>query len=195
MTFFLAAMRLQICQQEPKITPKELRASRSVTTAKIHTQRPGRAKTVARERETLRLRRLHRTVCFARLLRTSRKTGRTYTAARNKRKGLRKGATAGKGTASVQRDGHTAAAAWRWQGALRLGRKGPTSEGEGSRLRRPAWRSSTGPCEEETRPHHHTRATDYPRAQVLKRGKGTRGATGDGSGKGGRFSLIKRRFL
>ena len=103
--------------------------------------------------------RLHRTVCFARLLRTSRKTGRTYTAARNKRKGLRKGATAGKGTASVQRSSDPAAAAWRWQGALRLGRKGPTSEGEGSRLRRPARRSSPGPCEEETRPHHHTRAT------------------------------------
>ena len=66
-------------------------------------------------------RRLHRTVCFARLLRTSRKTGRTYTAARNKRKGLRRGATAGKGprrgAASVQRDGNAAAAAWRWRGA------------------------------------------------------------------------------
>ena len=68
-----------VCPQERKRTPKGLRASRSVTTAKIHTQRPGRAKTVAREREPLRLRRLHRTVCFARLLRTSRKTGRTYT--------------------------------------------------------------------------------------------------------------------
>ena len=67
-----------VCPQERKRTPKELRASRSVTTAKIHTQRPGRAKTVARER-TPPLQRLHRTVCFARLLRTSRKTGRTYT--------------------------------------------------------------------------------------------------------------------
>ena len=79
MNDFFFSKRHQICPQERKRTPKELRASRSVTTAKIHTQRPGRAKTVAREREPLRLRRLHRTVCFARLLRTSRKTGRTCT--------------------------------------------------------------------------------------------------------------------
>ena len=96
-SLFFAAKRHQICPQERKRTPKELRASRSVTTAKIHTQRPGRAKTVAREREPLRLRRLHRTVCFARLLRTSRKTGRTYTASRIKRRGFRRGAPAGKG--------------------------------------------------------------------------------------------------
>ena len=77
--FFFPKRHHHVCPQERKRTPKELRASRSVTTAKIHTQRPGRAKTVAREREPLRLRRLHRTVCFARLLRTSRKTGRTCT--------------------------------------------------------------------------------------------------------------------
>ena len=44
------AKRHQICPQEQKRTPKELRASRS---GKIHAQRPGRAKTVAREREPL----------------------------------------------------------------------------------------------------------------------------------------------
>ena len=42
-----------------------------------------------------------------------------YTA-KTKRRGLRRGATAGKGprrgAASVQRDGNTAAAAWRWRG-------------------------------------------------------------------------------
>ena len=129
-----------------KRTPKELRASRS---GKIHAQRPGRAKTVARGREPLQ--RLHRTVCFARLLRTSRKTGRTCT--------LRNGT-------SVQHGSTPAAAAWRWQDTLRLGRKGPTSGGEGGQLRRAAWRSSKGPCEGEAHPHHHTRATDYPRAQV-----------------------------
>ena len=48
--FFFAAKRHQICPQEQKRTPKELRASRS---GKIHAQRPGRAKTVAREREPL----------------------------------------------------------------------------------------------------------------------------------------------
>ena len=78
-SIFFSKRHHHVCPQERKRTPKELRASRSVTTAKIHTQRPGRAKTVAREREPLRLRRLHRTVCFARLLRTSRKTGRTCT--------------------------------------------------------------------------------------------------------------------
>ena len=124
---------------------------------------------MARERKPLR--RLHRTVCFARLLQTSRKTGRTCT--------LRNGT-------SEQRGSNPAAAAWRWQDTLRLGRKGPTSGGEGGQLRRAAWRSSKGPCEGETHPHHHTRTTDYPRAQVLTKGKGTRGATGDGSGRGGR---------
>ena len=78
-TIFFPKRHHHVCPQERKRTPKELRASRSVTTAKIHTQRPGRAKTVARERGPLRLRRLHRPVCFAQLLRTSRKTGRTCT--------------------------------------------------------------------------------------------------------------------
>ena len=147
-----------------------------MTTAKIHTQRPGRAKTVARERKPLR--RLHRTVCFARLLQTSRKTGGTCT--------LRNGT-------SEQRGSNPAAAAWRWQDTLRLGRKGPTSGGEGGQLRRAAWGSSKGPCEGETHPHHHhTRATNYPRAQVLNKGKGTRGATGDGSGGGGAGSTNAR---
>ena len=64
LTYFFAAKRHQICPQEQKRTPKELRASRS---GKIHAQRPGRTKTVAREREPLQpLQRLHRTVCKSR---------------------------------------------------------------------------------------------------------------------------------
>ena len=114
-SFFFAAKRHQICPQEQKRTPKELRASRS---GKIHAQRPGRAKTVAREREPLQ--RLHRTVCFARLLRTSRKTGRTYTLRKRNGEGSegepRREKGPRRGAASVQRDGNTAAAAWRWRG-------------------------------------------------------------------------------
>ena len=44
--YFFSKRHHHVCPQERKRTPKELRASRSVTTAKIHTQRPGRAKTV-----------------------------------------------------------------------------------------------------------------------------------------------------
>ena len=93
--FFFFAKRHQICPHERKRTPKELRASRSVTTAKNHTQRPGRAKTVARERKPLhRLHRLHRTSA------TNDQKNRThlYPAKRTR----------------VQRGSNPAAAAWRW---------------------------------------------------------------------------------
>ena len=58
------------------------------------------------------LQRLHRTVCFARLLRTSRKTGRTYTLRKRNGEGSEGEPRREKGP----RDGNTAAAAWRWRG-------------------------------------------------------------------------------
>ena len=68
------------------------------------------------------------------------------------------------------------------------------ARGRGEPAEAPGQEGQQGALRGRDTPRHHTRATYNPRAQVLKKGKGTRGATGDGSGRWGGGLCGRIRF-